>query len=180
MSVSKKPLSLSVIVAFAGVALDRAGTLRNAEAAFDALEKSRSEERKAVEAMAGAVNAVYDRKDFKGTNIQSPALRTYVLTALNAQPGNYAALETALKTFISENSADTRAEGKLLKVTKGPGGGVRRWSDIALTEEEKKAAAATPAPTSEETDESDDEDGEEVTEESDSEDELSIRGGISN
>lgn len=73
--------------------------------------------------IADAVSAVFDQ--FKGANINLPALETFVLAKLDAQPSNYGELSAALRSYIKDNSG----EGGTFKIAKGKGGGCHRVCD---------------------------------------------------
>ncbi len=96
-----------------------------------------------------AVKAVFDQ--YKGVNLNMPAITSMALTRMNVQPENFKILTDKVQDYIREN-AGTRASGALFSIAKGKGGGVRRWSDCPLTEKEVKEAqdaqAAEPVPTS--------------------------------
>lgn len=86
--------------------------------------------------IADAVSSVFDRHP--GTPINMPALASMVLASLNVQPENYSALEGLTLGYVRENASEKREDGKLFRIGKGKGGGVRRWSDIPV---EQPAAA---------------------------------------
>lgn len=89
--------------------------------------------------IGAAVNAVFD--EYPGTRINMPALQTFALAKLNAQPENHKALQTRVAEYIRDNAAAERSAGQLFKIGKGVKGGVLRWSDEPLSDEEKAAAA---------------------------------------
>ena len=68
-----------------------------------------------------------------------PAVTSMALTRMNVQPENFKILTDKVQDYIREN-AGTRASGALFSIAKGKGGGVRRWSDTPLNDEEKSAA----------------------------------------
>lgn len=70
--------------------------------------------------IADAVNAVFDQ--YRGANINLPALETLALSKLGADPSNYGELAEALRSYIKDNSG----EGGAFKVAKGKGGGCHR------------------------------------------------------
>ena len=107
-----------------GGLIDRDASVAAFTAALDA-HIVESETEGAV--IAEAVGAVFDQ--YKGAAINMPALETFALTRLNVQPETWASLRTKVKSFVRDNSTDTREEGGLFQGKKGSGGGVRRWAD---------------------------------------------------
>lgn len=106
-----------------------------------ALTRHITERETETQLIANAVNAVFDK--FPGVNVNLDALKTYVLTALNAQPANHSILRERVSAYIKENSQGKdlrekgakepvweRTEGYLYFVSKGIRGGVRRVSDM--------------------------------------------------
>jgi len=79
-----------------------------------------------AETVGQAVNAVFD--DWRGVNINMPALQTAALKYLNFQPENHKALSQKVAEYVRANSGK-RETGALFFIGKGKGGGVKRWAD---------------------------------------------------
>lgn len=92
--------------------------------------------------IADAVNAVFDR--YLGTSINMPALTSFALQELNAQPENHKVLSERVAQYVRDNAQgekdkETGAVARpdsLFVIGKGKGGGVTRRADRA----EKPAA----------------------------------------
>lgn len=82
--------------------------------------------------IAAAVSEVFDQ--FKGANINMPALTSYALQRLNATPSNFMALSERIQEYVRENAG----EGGIYKIAKGKGGGVRRVADLPPAATESK------------------------------------------
>jgi hypothetical protein len=76
---------------------------------------------------------------FPAARLNMPVVRSMTLHALNAQPENFQALGDRVLDYVRENAGEKRTDGKLFKISKGKGGGVRLWSDVP---EEKPATDA--------------------------------------
>jgi len=86
------------------------------------------------ETVGQAVHAVFD--DWRGVNINMPALQTAALKYLNFQPENHKALSQKVTEYVRAN-AGKRETGALFFIGKGKGGGVKRWSDHQNEESSK-------------------------------------------
>jgi hypothetical protein len=89
------------------------------------------------EAVALAVHALFD--EYKGTNINMPALVSATINKLNAPLNAYGEMADRVKAYITANKAvngtNLNASGNpaLFVIGKGRGvGGVRRISDIVV------------------------------------------------
>lgn len=101
-----------------------------------------------VATIATAVREVFD--EYTNVSINMPALCTFVLTKLNAQPQNHKALHERITQYVRDNaqgkdlSAKDAAESiwerpdSLFVVTKGYGGGVYRRADRLAAASEAK------------------------------------------
>lgn len=85
--------------------------------------------------IAEAVNAIFDAHP--GAAINMPALQTFALQRLNAQPENYTILADRVADYVRENAqGETREDGSherpgsLFVIKKGKGGGVHRRADM--------------------------------------------------
>ena len=95
-----------------------------------------------VATIATAVREVFD--NYTNASINMPALCSFVLTKLNAQPQNYKALHERVIQYVRDNSQGKDLSAKdatesiwerpdsLFVVSKGYGGGVYRRADRAL------------------------------------------------
>jgi len=104
----------------------------------EALVKYVAERETEQSTIATAVNAQFDKHP--GVSINMPALASMTCAALNAQPANFSTLEERCLSYVRENASDKREDGKLFRIGKGKGGGVRRWAEIPV---ETPAAPAT-------------------------------------
>ena len=91
--------------------------------------------------IGSAVHAVFDQ--YPSANINMPALTSYVLQKLNAQPENFNTLEVRVMEYVRSNadlSEKKDKAGNIIQsaeaprtrafvIGKGKGGGVKRWSD---------------------------------------------------
>lgn len=73
-----------------------------------------------------AVGGVFDQ--YRGINLNMPAVTSMALTRLNVQPENFKILTEKVQTYIRDNAGE-RESGAIFHIGKGKGGGVRRWSD---------------------------------------------------
>lgn len=89
------------------------------------LEKHLAAREVETSAIAEAVHAVFDQ--YKGVNINMPALTNAVLSRMGATPSTFAVLSERTAEYVRENAG----EGGAFKIAKGKGGGVRRVADIA-------------------------------------------------
>jgi hypothetical protein len=80
--------------------------------------------------IAAAVSAQFDKHP--GVSINMPALASMVLASLNVQPENFSTLEALALGYVRENASEKREDGKLFRIGKGKGGGVKRWSEIPV------------------------------------------------
>lgn len=88
-----------------------------------------------LETIADAVNAVFDR--YLGTSINMPALCSFALQELNAQPENHKVLSERTAQYVRDNAQgdkdkETGLEPRpdsLFVIGKGKGGGVHRRAD---------------------------------------------------
>jgi broad specificity polyphosphatase/5'/3'-nucleotidase SurE len=79
-----------------------------------------------AETVGNAVHAVFD--EWRGVNINMPALQSAALNHLNFQPENHKSLSQRIAEYVRAN-AGARETGALFFIGKGKGGGVKRWSD---------------------------------------------------
>lgn len=100
--------------------------------------------------IADAVHAVFDSKVMRGGSVNMDAIVTFAIPSLNPNTENYAILRDRIKNWIrinSDQSEKKNKEGTVLvpadaprtrtfSISKGKGGGVRRWADIAVKPEE--------------------------------------------
>lgn len=70
------------------------------------------------------VNAVFDQ--YRGANLNMPALTSMTLTRLNCQPEAFKVLTEKVQGYIR----DRAGEGGAFTISKGKGGGVRRVADL--------------------------------------------------
>jgi hypothetical protein len=80
--------------------------------------------------IADAVGALFDAH--QGTSINMPAVASMACAKLNAQPENYSTLTELVLSYVRENASEKREDGKLFRIGKGKGGGVKRWSEIPV------------------------------------------------
>lgn len=121
------------LVRDSGGAVDRAACLDKFE---EELVKYCAQREMEQETIAEAVHAAFDK--YVGANITMPALCTYALTKLNAQPENHKILTERVLAYVRENSqGDKTAEDDSVErpdstfvIGKGKHGGVRRRVDI--------------------------------------------------
>jgi len=88
--------------------------------------------------IANAVNGVFDQ--YKGANINMPALQASALQKMNAVPSNFKLLSQKVGEFVRANASTSRSDGRAFKIGKGKGGGVSRWSDSVAEEDTLDAA----------------------------------------
>lgn len=93
--------------------------------AKSALNKFVADKRTQDTDLHNAVHAVFD--EHLGSAIAMPALVSLTLAKLNVQPENYKSLGDKVTTFVRERSGDKGSAS--FSITKGRGGGVKRWSD---------------------------------------------------
>jgi hypothetical protein len=79
-----------------------------------------------------AVNSVLDQYVKSDTKIRVPVLVTLVLSELKAKAAEHERLTLATKHFLSANGSSEREDGKMLRISRGNGDGVRRWSDVPV------------------------------------------------
>lgn len=128
------------LVRDASGAVDREACLDKFEAE---LVKYCAERETEQEVISEAVNAAFDK--YHGANITMPALCTFALTKLNAQPENHKILTERVLAYVRDNSQGKTAEdgtverpNSVFVIGKGKNGGVRRRADIPVKTEEKK------------------------------------------
>ena len=144
--VNKSALLFGILAAYA--VRDEAGQIDLEETcgqfASD-LIKFQAERETETSVVAEAVNAVFSAHP--GAKMNMPYVTGEALKLLNVQPETFKLLTERVQVYIRDNNGD-RPSGKLFHIGKGKGGGVCRWSDCPLTDEEKaeaaKAAAAAP------------------------------------
>lgn len=98
--------------------------------------------------IADAVHAVFDSKVMRGGSVNMDAIVTFALGSLNPNTDNYAILRDRIKNWIRANSdqSEKKKEGIIISpaepprtrtfsISKGKGGGVRRWADIPIKPE---------------------------------------------
>jgi phage tail tube protein FII len=121
----------SYVVRGSDGSVDEGATLDKFEATLSQYIAQRETE---LSTISDAVHAVFDQ--YKGTSINMPALTTFALQRLNAQPENYKALETRVQEFVRENSQGEVKDGvaahplSMFLINKGKAGGCRRRADI--------------------------------------------------
>jgi hypothetical protein len=123
---------MSKTLSFTLVAGDRAASLRNAEAALD---RHIAEQETEEATISAAVSAVFDQ--YKGAALTMPTIEGMTLRHLNAQPANYKALGKKVLDYVRANSSSDRDSGATFGISKGVGGGVRRWADVPAETESK-------------------------------------------
>lgn len=142
-NVNKSALLFGILAAYAVRTsegqIDLEGTC---EAFASDLIKFQAERETETSVVAEAVNAVFSAHP--GARMNMPYVTSEALRLLNVQPETHKLLTERVQVFIRDNSGAERSSGKLFHIGKGKGGGVSRWSDVPLTEEEVKAAAAAP------------------------------------
>jgi len=118
--------SLTVqLVRHADGSVDVDGSTASFEAALsDFVAQSETEQ----STIAATVNAQFDKHP--GTAIKLPNLASMTCAALNAQPVNYTRLEGLALSYVRANASEKREDGKLFRIGRGKGSGVRRWSEI--------------------------------------------------
>lgn len=131
---------VSFLVRDASGAVDREASLDKFEAE---LVKYCAERETEQEVISEAVNAAFDK--YPGAVITMPAVCTFALSKLNAQPENHKILTERVQSYIRENSQGKVAEDgtaerpdSMFVIGKGKNGGVRRRADIPVKTEEKK------------------------------------------
>jgi len=113
--------------------VDRAASLDKFE---EELVKYCAQREMEQETIADAVHAAFDK--YVGANITMPALCTYALTKLNAQPENHKILTERVLSYVRENSQGKASEDgstverptSVFVIGKGKHGGVKRRCDI--------------------------------------------------
>ncbi len=115
---------MSKTLSFVLVPGDRAASLRNAEAALDKHIAERETEEATIR---DAVSAVFDQ--YPGAALTMPTIEGMATRELNAGPSNYKTLAKLALDYVRAN-AGTRESGALFGISKGVGGGVKRWSDV--------------------------------------------------
>ena len=80
-----------------------------------------------LDLISHAVENLFDR--YPGVNISTDSVIHQVLRDLNVEVLNDKAMTQRIRSYIQDNTGDTREAGKLFKSTKGMGGGVCRWSE---------------------------------------------------
>jgi hypothetical protein len=92
------------------------------------------------ETIAEAVHACFDQ--YKGVRINMPALCTFTLTKLNAQPENHKVLTERVMEFVRSQSQGKAADDGTVEnptstflIGKGKGGGVARRCDLVAKPE---------------------------------------------
>jgi hypothetical protein len=121
-----KTLSFALVLSATGNT-DRAASLQAAEVALDKYIAERETEQ---ETISQAVHAVFDQ--YKGAALTMPTIEGMTLRHLNAQPANYKTLGKLVLDFVRAN-ADQKGEAERTRdfgISKGVGGGVRRWCDV--------------------------------------------------
>lgn len=92
-----------------------------------------------------AILAVFAKH--KGANLNKPALISFAMAGLDANPANYAVYQESITAFLkpSEDGGNvgTRESGALIGMRKGIGGGFWLWAD--KPEAKGTQPAATPA-----------------------------------
>ena len=84
--------------------------------------------------IAEAVNSVLDETG--GSPVAKDNLvNRVVLQKLNATNESYSMIESRVRQFVKENTGKTREDGKLLRSSRGTGGGICRWSDFSESTE---------------------------------------------
>jgi hypothetical protein len=83
-----------------------------------------------AETIAEAVATVFD--NHKGTNFNMPSLVNSTRIVLNVQPDSYITMTDKIEKHLRANASPDRESGALYKISKGKGGGVRRWSDVPV------------------------------------------------
>lgn len=85
------------------------------------------------EMVAACVNAVFDQ--YKGASIQVPAVCTFALREMNANPANFKVLQERISDYLdTHNQGDTKDgvqefPNSLFVIGRGRGGGVKRRCD---------------------------------------------------
>jgi len=83
-----------------------------------------------------AILAVFAKH--KGTNLNKPALTSFTMANLDANPANYAVYQEGIDSFLKETSkggnVGTRESGALIGMRKGIGGGFWLWADKPETD----------------------------------------------
>jgi len=118
-----KTLSFALVLSAVGTT-DRDASLQAAEAALDKYIAERETEQDTI---SQAVNAVFDQ--YKGAALTMPTIEGMTLRHLNAQPANYKTLGKLVLDHVRANSG-ARDSGATFGISKGVGGGVRRWCDV--------------------------------------------------
>jgi len=119
--------NLSFALVLSAGSIDRSASLASAEAALDSHIAERDTQQ---ETIATAVSAVFD--EYPGANLTMPTIEGMVSRQLNAVPSNYKVLTKLALDYVRANSGD-KASGATFGITKGKGGGVCRWADVAET-----------------------------------------------
>jgi hypothetical protein len=112
-------ISIEVVRSFDG-SVDMTASL---SAAKTAIEKFIADKESEDTAINVAVHEVFDQ--FKGANINMPALVSLVVQKLGGSPENFKVLGDKIANFVRDNSG----EFGTFTISKGRGGGVRRNSD---------------------------------------------------
>jgi hypothetical protein len=118
---------MSKTLSFVLVSGDRSASLQNAEAAYD---KHIAETETEQATIADAIKAVFD--SFPGAALTMPTIEGMATRQLNANPSNYKTLAKLSLDYVRANSNSKRESGALFCVSKGVGGGVRRWAEIPV------------------------------------------------
>jgi len=122
---------------------------RSVQAFKDNMEVFKAERLLEEESIGNAVHAVFDR--YAGASLNMPALISFTLQGLGAQPANYMTLEKKIHAYIQQNADQPekkdRKTGALLqagepprtrtfriKRGRGDSSGVSRWSDVPTSE----------------------------------------------
>ncbi len=140
-------LTLTTVLALtASGEIDEAGSLINFESALSNFKAERETEEATI---AEAVAACFDA--YPGASQNMPALVHGALRRLNVQPAAHKTMESKVTAYIRANAdqpAQKDKDGKVLVeaekprtrlfvISKGVGGGVRRWSDVPESTESK-------------------------------------------
>lgn len=124
--------TLSFTLALAAGSIDRAESLKAAEAALDAYIAEHETQQSTI---ADAVSTVFGQ--FPGANLTMPTIEGMALRHLNPKPETYKVLGKRVLDYVRANSGK-RETGALFGIAKGKGGGVCRWADVPV---ESPAAA---------------------------------------
>lgn len=117
---------MSKTLSFVLVSGNRDASLANAAAAYDKHVAERETEEATIK---DAITAVFD--EYPGAALTMPTIEGMATRQLNANPSNYKALAKLSLDFVRAHSG-TRESGALFGISKGVGGGVRRWSDVPV------------------------------------------------